>query len=172
MYFAPSREATNIVKINPNLRFRTVPIPQLAKNSPQDPDVTYASYWAMAVSGRSKKSDASWRFLEFMATDESLKKINENIGKSETFGRVFPRPSLNTTIREDSLLGSLVTLAPSAGTSLLADKTNDGETGLNSKVHKAYKVVIDRGKGVGSGNIEDLAKNLRLILSEFGIPVN
>ena len=45
MYFGPSWRAFEIRQQNPNLKFRTVPVPQLPKASATEADVTYATYW-------------------------------------------------------------------------------------------------------------------------------
>lgn len=172
MYFGPSREASNIVRQNNQLRFRTVNLPQLAKNTPQDPDFSIATYWAQGVFVKSKKTKAAWQFLKFISTEDALKKINANIKKSETFASSYPRPSMNEEMREDVLLGSVIRLAGSASSSPLSGKTFDGETGLNTKLSKLYAGLLEDWKGRGNpGLLVKLNKDLTQVLSEFGILV-
>ena len=75
MYIAPSWRAFEIYDQNPNLKFRTVPLPQLPKDNPAQTDVTYATYWAEGVSARSSKKAAAWGFLKFLSTQDSLQKL-------------------------------------------------------------------------------------------------
>ena len=74
MYFGPSWRAHEIRLQNPNLRFRTVSVPQLPKTEANEADVTYASYWAEGVWTRSKNKTEAWKFLKFLSQRDNLSK--------------------------------------------------------------------------------------------------
>lgn len=169
MYFGPSRKAADIVKANPSLRFRTVRLPQLRKNLPTDPDFSYATYWVHAVSQKSNKQKIAWEFLRFLSTPESLQKLNENISKAEAFGRIYPRPEMNLSLREHPIFGSVILLAHQARSWYLADKTFDGEKGINSRVNGLYAGVIP--KNIDERVLAALANDLARVLSSYGVSV-
>lgn len=172
MLFAPSRVATEILRINPNLRFRTVPLPQLPKNAPTDPDFSYATYWVQGVKEKSRSKEAAWKFLEFLASEESLESLYANIKSKESFGKVSPRPNMNLTLREDPILGSVVLLAPDSRSWYLADKTNDGPTGINTRINSLYAGVIDAWPPQGDIRaLGAMAEELIQVLSSFGVPM-
>jgi multiple sugar transport system substrate-binding protein len=75
MYIGPSWRSFEIAVQNPNLKFKTVPVPQLPKNSADEADITYATYWAEGVWARSSKKTVAWDFLKFLSTKESLQKL-------------------------------------------------------------------------------------------------
>ncbi len=165
MYFGPSRRVSEIIKINPNLKFKTVRLPQVRKNLPTDPDFSYATYWVHSVSKKSKNKELAWRFLKFLSDPESLKKINENIKDREGFYRLYPRPDMNLIFREDFVLGSVASLADSTKSWYLADATFDGRQGINSQLKSAFEEVIL--KGIDSKNLANLATNIKSILSSY-----
>lgn len=164
MYFGPSRRASEIIKTNPNLKFRTVRLPQLPKNNPTDPDYSYATYWFQGVSEKSKVKEGSWTFLKFLAREDSLAKLNEGIKRAETFGRVYPRPGMNVDFAQDQVFGSVVSLAFDARTWYLAGNTFDGPNGINTQVNGAFEKVIK-----GDGQLETLPQELGQILGKFGV---
>jgi len=168
MFFGPSRVAKDIAKENPNLKFRTVLLPQLPKNSPSDPDFSYATFWSQAVWVRSRNKDVAWDFLKFLVQRESLEKINKNIKDSEGFARAYPRPEMNIQFKDDSILGSVVSLALAAKHWYVADKTNDGKTGLNSQLSSAFGEVIE--VGASRESLNKLTSDVQTILSKYSIP--
>ncbi len=171
MYFGPTRRASEIIKSNPNLKFRTTKLPQLAKNKPDDPNYSYATYWVHGVSEKSKIKEGAWIFLKFLSREDSLKEINENIAKFETFKRVYPRPKMNTEMVQDPILGSIINLAYDAKSFYLADDTYDGSSGINTLVNNLYKEVIDNWSSGGERNLDTYSQDLSEILSKFGIRV-
>ena len=143
MYFAPVRSVADIKKENPNVRFRTVPLPQLPKELPTDPDVSYATYWAQSVWKRSRNTQTAWSFLKFLSTSENLQKLNSNRRNLNIQEKAYPKMELAPLQRDDEILGSLIFLAPSARSWYLAYNTYDGPTGINSQINSAYESVIN-----------------------------
>lgn len=149
MYFGPSWRAFAIKTLNPNLAFRVVPVPQLPKSNPQDPDITWASYWAEGVWSKSKYQKESWEFLKFLASKESLQKLYQAAVSSRLFGQPYPLPEMASLLEEDPVVGAYIKQAPQARSWYLASRTFDGQTGINSRI-SAY--FADAVNGIVSAN--------------------
>jgi multiple sugar transport system substrate-binding protein len=156
MYFAPSWRVFEIKQQNPDLKFRAVPLPQLPKSNPNDPDVSYASYWAEGVwSGSSSKNKAAaWDFLKFLSTDDSLQKLYKNASAVRLFGEPYPKVSMASTISTDTYIGPLISQAPYAKSWYLDSMTWDGPTGINSLMSKYFEDAIN---AVNSGTTANAA---------------
>ncbi|GAI84931.1 unnamed protein product, partial [marine sediment metagenome] len=63
MIFAPSWRAHEISQINPQLEFKTTPVPQLPGTQ-----IGWATYWAEGVSSKSKNIQAAWEFLTYLSS--------------------------------------------------------------------------------------------------------
>ncbi len=171
MYIGPSRRAKEIFKENPTLAFKTELLPQLPKGNPSDPNYSYATYWVHGVWERSKNKEAAWKFLKFLAERENLEKLNQNIKNVEGFSRVYPRPEMNIVFRDDTILGSVASLALDAKSWYLADNTFDGATGVNSQLKMAFEEVLGKwpqGKGT---KMKELGQGVSSVLSQYGIPL-
>src|SRR6185369_9677817 len=138
MIIAPASAAFDIIQMSPTLHFKTYPLPQLPKENPTDPDMSYATYWTESVWGKSASKDLAWEFLKFASSGETLQKMNQNLKSNSKPQRAYPIPSLNQQFTNDPILASVVQLAPVAKSWYLADKTNDGKTGLNTQLSTAY----------------------------------
>lgn len=168
MYLGPTRRAYEINQANPNLKFRTVKLPQLPKDSPLEPDVSYATYWAQGVWDKSASKDAAWKFLKFLSTSESLEKLNFERKEQKAFAVPPPRKDMSTAYRNDPVLGSVLSLAPSAKSWFLADGTHDGETGINSQVAGLYRQVVGPEVDIEKA-LEQIAPEMQKVLSGFGV---
>lgn len=164
MVFAPSDAAFTIVQQAPSLRFKTYKVPQLEKETPSDPDFTYATYWSEGVWERSASKEEAWKFLKYMSSAETLQKINQNLKNANKGERAYPIPSLNQQFLNHPILGSIVSLAQSAKSWYLADKTNDGATGLNTQLKNAYAQVF-------TGDPKTAQSEVTKILNQYGIPL-
>jgi hypothetical protein len=138
MIFAPAKAAYGIIQESPSIRFKTYPLPQLEKETPSEPDVSYATYWAQSVWARSTNSDVAWDFLKYMSDPVSLQKVNLSLKAKNRIERAYPRPVMNQEYTNHPILGSVVALAASSKSWYLADKTNDGATGINTLLKAAY----------------------------------
>lgn len=171
MYFGPSWRAFEIRQQNPNLKFKTVPLPQLPKANPKEPDVAYASYWVEGVWARSKNKDAAWEFLKFLSSKESLEKMYQNAAKLRLFGEPYPRSDMASLLTSDLILGALVLQAPNAQSWYLASRTFDGPTGINSQINKYFEDAVN---SVNSGilatkALEVVAEGVKQVLSQYGL---
>lgn len=169
MYLAPGKNIDVIKNINPSLKFKTIPLPQVAKALPDQPDVSYATYWVQSVDAKSKKRNAAWEFLKFLTEKDSLLKLHE---EQETFVGIYPRVDMLDLQLDDPFYGSIVELAPAAKTWYLQSNTNDGETGINTQVGSVYKVAIEglNSRTTMKKTIELLVPEIDQVLRYFTIP--
>lgn len=164
MYFGPTWRASEIVKTNPSLRFRTLPLPQLPKASPEDPDYSYATYWVQGVWGKSSKKEVAWDFLKFLTTKESLEKLNINLKNVGLFPRPYPRRDMSVLQLEDPIVGSVIVLAPKAKSWYLAGDTQDGPTGINTQFNTVFAAAIQE-----PSKRKDLSSEVAKLLSQYGL---
>jgi len=147
MFFAPGRVAAEIKEINPNLKFKTVVVPQVRRDDPNEPEVAYSTYWIQSVWKNSADKDLAWNFLKFLSSEENLTKMSDISKVLGVQPLIYPRISMRDKIINDRIFGSIVAQAPFASSWYLADKTNDGESGINSTVNAAYKKTVDLVSG-------------------------
>lgn len=170
MYFGPSWRAFEIKQLNPNLRFKVIPVPQLPKNQPTEADITWASYWAEGVSSRSTNQKAAWEFLKFLSQKESLQKMYEQASKTRLFGEIYPRRDMASLVEPDPIAGTYVKQAPSARSWYLASRTFDGPTGINTRLGAYFADAIN---GIVNGNkqasdvLPTVASGVAQVLSEY-----
>ena len=168
MYFGPSRKAFDIARMNSGLRFKTVPIPQLPKNFPKDPDVTYATYWVQGVWNKSANREEAWKFLRFLSERTSLEKLNSEKKIVKNFELASPRMDMARMYLQGPILSSVVSQASNARSWYLDDETFDGETGINSKVAVLYEGVLN-SKDKPKNTLEEMTPDLARLLSQYGI---
>lgn len=164
MYFGPSYRANEIVQMNPNLKFKTVKLPQLVKNNPTDPDYSYATYWVQGVWERSANKDIAWDFLKFLTTRESLEKLNTN----RSFAKIYPRIDMAALQINHPIFGSIVALAPQAKSWYLAGNTHDGKNGINTQIAELFKTVLDRPE---ASSVNTLSSGVVQTLAKYGVVV-
>ncbi len=174
MMVAPSWRAHDIIAVNPTLKFRVLPVPQLPKNTPDEPDITYATYWVDSVSSKSKVQPAAWEFLKFLSSKESYQKLYDNAVKLRTFGEPYPRVDMRDSITRDPKVGGFISLAGNARSWYLYGRTFDGETGINSRIGKYFEDAIgavNRGNGgVSSKNaLLTASSGVLQVLVDYGL---
>jgi ABC-type glycerol-3-phosphate transport system substrate-binding protein len=112
MLLAPARAVNEIKKLNANLHFRSVPLPQVRRDNPEEPDVAYATYWAQGVWSKSPNKELAWDFLRFLSKKESLEEIYKNSTAAGLVGMAYPRIDMRDELISDPIMGSIVALAP------------------------------------------------------------
>jgi multiple sugar transport system substrate-binding protein len=170
MMFGPSWRAFEIKEQNPDLNFKTYPLPQLPKDRPGQPDVSYATYWVEGVWSRSENKQAAWDFLKFISTKESLQKLYQNESKTRLFGEPYPRRDLSEFLIDHPLVGAVIKQAPDAQSWYLQSRTFDGPTGINSLITKYYEDAVN---SVNSGirvdkALETVASGVAQVLAQYG----
>ncbi|MCL4390254.1 MAG: extracellular solute-binding protein [Patescibacteria group bacterium] len=144
MYFGPSWRFFDFKQINPNLNFKVIPVPQLTGGA----KVNLASYWAAAVSAKSPQAKTAWDFVKFAASQDELTKLYAAESKLREFGEPYPLVAMATMLSADPNAGPFVLAGPTAKSSYLVSATNDGDTGINSRIGKYY---VDAINGVLKG---------------------
>lgn len=170
MFFGSYRYAKKVNEINPNLSFRVVPVPQLPKNSPDNPDITFASYWASGVWSKSSGRNEAWKFLQYLSQKNTLEKLNSL--RTPIASVPYPRKDMANIQETESVTGAFVRQARFAQSSYLVSGTFDGSTGINSKMSVIWKTLLDQVIG-GTGSTEDLlpqiAQSVQQVLDSYKI---
>lgn len=167
MIFASSRDALKVKELNPALRFKIASFPQLAGNPP----VNWASYWVEGVSSKSQNKEASWKFVQFLTSEEGASLLFTSAQKTRLFGEPYARLDLMDRLREDTYLGPIVSMAQSAHSFPLASGTYDGDSGLDTMMISYLKEALDAvAKGTPPAQVlEAMGKGFSDILSSFGL---
>jgi len=174
MYLAPSWRAFEIEQANPNLKFKTVPAPQLPKDSPNELDITYATYWAQGVWSKSPNKSAAWSFLNYISSTDSLQKLYQNESAIRAFGEPYPRTDMSSLLTNHPVVGSIITQAPGARSWYLASRTFDGATGINTQVSNYFKDAINAvvaGDKTATEALTTVAQGVSQVLAQYGISV-
>lgn len=150
-YLAPSWRVFNIEELNPNFSFEITTVPQLPtlqniSDSSTNPtanltNIHWATYWAEAVNSQSKYQDEAWKFLEFLASKESLEKMYTAASQVRSFGEIYPRISMADKINTNPKLKPFLESANFAQSGYLSSRTFDD--GLNSEFSKYFGDAIN-----------------------------
>jgi len=174
MYIGPSWRYFEIKQANPGLKFKTAPIPQLPKDNPSLPDITYATYWAQGVWAKSPNKTAAWDFLAFLSTQDSLQKMYQNATAVRGLGEAYPRSDMAQLLTDHPILGPLVFQAPGAQSWYIASRTFDGPTGINSQLSNyfgdAVNAVAD-GKESVLQALSTCAQGVAQVLAQYRLMV-
>ena len=173
IYFGPSWRVFDLLAINPQLKFKTAPIPQL----PLDPalgekPITWASYWAEAVNVKSAHASEAWDFISWLSAKESLQKFYQQaVASGRPFGEPYGRMDMATLLQADPYAGAYISQAPNAKSWYLASYTWDGPTGINSRLSQYFTDAINgvnQGKPVTEA-IKTLSGGINQVLSQYGL---
>lgn len=170
MYIGPSWRSFDISQANPKLKFKAVPIPQLPKDSPNQSDITYATYWAQGVWAKSGQKAVAWDFLKFLTSQSSMQKLYENESKTRTFGEPYPRSDMSNLLTSHPILGPLISQAPGARSWYLASRTFDGPTGINTQLANYFGDAINAvasGKSTPAQALQTAASGVQQVLSQY-----
>lgn len=164
MILAPSWRAFDIKQINPNLRFKIAPIPQLPGNT-----VTWGSYWVEGVSSKTKYPDQAWIFLKYLTSKEAVTKLYTEEAKVRLFGEPYARIDLGSSLESDPYAGAFIKQAKTAKSFPLSSRTFDN--GLNDKL---IKYMEDAVNGLGQGSaptavLQTMAAGFKQVLSTYGL---
>lgn len=170
MYFGPSWRAFEIAQQNPNLKFKTVPVPQVAKDNPNQPDITYAGYWVQGVAARSTNKAASWNFLKFLSTQDSLQKLFTSASAQRSFGEPYSRIDMANLLSTHPILGSIIAQAPGAQSWYLYSRTFDGPTGINSQMINYFGDAVNAmvaGNVSATQVLQTAATGVQQVLTQY-----
>jgi ABC-type glycerol-3-phosphate transport system substrate-binding protein len=171
MYFGPTWRAFEFIRESPELRFRTVLLPQLPKDRPNDPNVAYANYWVEGVWSKSKNKEVAWDFVKYLSSKESLIKFFESASRVRSFGEPYPRVDMADLLIDHPTIGSVIQLAPEAKSWYLVSRTFDGETGINSQINKYFEDAINavNENSNPENEVKTLVSGVQQILAQYGI---
>ncbi|MBI3290054.1 extracellular solute-binding protein [Candidatus Microgenomates bacterium] len=170
MYFGPSWRVFDIKKQNPNLNFRIVPVPQLPKATETEKDINWASYWAEGVWARSVNSKQAFEFLKYLTEKENLQKLYTNEAATRVFGEPYSRADMASLVTSDSFAGAYVRQAPNMQSWYLASNTNDGPTGINSRISKYFEDAVNKVLVEGDdpeSALETVEQGVNQVLSSY-----
>lgn len=171
IYFGPSWRAREFRLANPNLKFKVVPMPQLPKSVVTQPNVNIANYWAEGVWDKSKAQEEAWKFLKYMSTQEVLKTRYQFMNVAGLSGEAFPRQDMASLLIDDPYLGAYVRQANSYKSWFMVSETNDGQTGLNTRLSEVYaRAVADIYENKNPQEaLAPVSTNVSQIFSDYGI---
>jgi multiple sugar transport system substrate-binding protein len=164
MILAPSWRAFDIKEINPAIRFKIAPVPQLPGNT-----VTWASYWVEGVSAKSNYQEQAWKFLKFLTSKESATQLFTEESKVRLFGEPYARMDMASTLTSHPLAGAYIQQAKDAKSFPLASRTFDN--GINDKMIVYLKDTVNAISG-GSSPAEELIRlsnGFQQILTTYGL---
>lgn len=170
MYIGPSWRAFDIQTQNPNLKFKTVPIPQLPKDNPSQADVTYATYWAQGVWSGSSSKAAAWDFLKFLSTQDSLTQLYQSESKVRSFGQPYPRIDMASLLSDHPIAGPIISQASGAVSWYLDSRTFDGPTGINTLMANYFGDAVNavaNGTQTPTKALEAVALGVQQVLAQY-----
>ncbi len=167
MYFGPSWRYFDIMALNPELKVKLIPVPQLPGSDP----VNFATYWAEGVSAKSKHPKAAFDFLKYLSSKDVLTKLYAAQTTIRGFGEPYSRVDMASLLADDPRAGVVISAAPAAQSWYLASFTNDGDTGINSRVSQYYLDAINATKRGGGyqAALETVKSGLDQVLPNYGI---
>ncbi len=131
MYFGYSWDILTIRGLNPNLKFRVVPVPHLPQRN-----MTIANYWIEGISKKTKHPEAAYAFLTYLSQKETLEKLYTLQAKQpgRGFGELYPRKDMAKKLEDNQLLYPFVAQAKEAQSTPFTAYTYDG--GMNQKLNE------------------------------------
>jgi len=168
MLLAPSWRAFDIIdmakQVNPNLKFKIAPIPQLPGNT-----VTWASYWVEGLSEKSIYKKEAAEFLKFITSRESMIKLYAEESKVRLFGEPYARTDMASLLTEDPYAGPYIIQAKDARSFPLASRTFDN--GINDRMMKYIENAVN---AINTGSspqqeLETVASGFSQVLSSYGL---
>lgn len=164
MYFGYSWDILEIKKINPNLEFKVIPVPQLP-----DTQINWASFWVEGVSQKSENSKQAWEFLSYLSSKEVLQKIYQAESQTRLFGEIYPRADMANLLSDNPLLIPFVNQVVQAKTWYLCSRTFDN--GINDRMIKYFEDAVNAvNSGKSSTDVLDTtAQGVSQLLSQYGL---
>lgn len=164
MYFGPSWRVFEIKALNPKLKFKVVPVPQVPPDT-----VNWATFWVEGVSKKSPLQTEAWEFLKYLSTKEVMQKLYQTEVQS---GRLFGEPSSRTDMADElkdaPYVATFIEQAPTAQGWYLSSNTFDN--GINDEIIKYYEDAIN---AVNQGRdptdvLETVKMGIDQVLAKYG----
>lgn len=167
MIFAPSWRALDIQTLNPSLKWKIYPVPQL----PESPVVNWANFWVEGVPKNSTHQTEAWTFVKFLASSQAQQLMFNAASAQRGFGQLPANKALAETVASNPIVGPFAIEANTAKTFYTTSFTMDGVTGINSRLN------VYLGDAVNSLNLSPdpsrvvptLQSGFNQVLSQYGI---
>ncbi|OGM19397.1 hypothetical protein A2685_01935 [Candidatus Woesebacteria bacterium RIFCSPHIGHO2_01_FULL_37_10] len=88
-----------------------------------------------------------------------------------TFEAASPRIDMANLYTKHLILSSLITMAMNSKSWYLADNTNDGDDGINSRIETIYKTIVD-DEAFSEGALKEISPQISDLLRSFGVSTN
>ncbi|MCJ7827733.1 extracellular solute-binding protein, partial [Patescibacteria group bacterium] len=173
MYFGFSWDVFEIQHLNPDLKFKIVPVPQIKPrlDAPERLPVAWASYWVEGVSVRSDVQAETWSLLEYLSTPEVMRQLYENQIKigGRAFGEPYSRREMAKELAPDPLVSPFLAQAEIAQSWYLCSRTFDN--GLNEGVIDYFEDVVNEVNEGGDveEELETASEGIEVVLNRYGI---
>jgi len=165
MYFGFSWDILQIQKLNPNLKFKIYPVPNLYGKK-----TTVASYWVNGVSAKSAHQKEAMEFMQYLSQKSTAQLFYTTTAKVRAFGEPYARKDLQKSLQENQLIYPFVSQLDDASSSYFASDTQDGDTGINSEMNTYLQAAIASMPNGGSADsaVQDLNNGVAQVLQEYG----
>lgn len=170
MAFSPAWRIPEIVRTNPQLKFRVAPVPQLpdAGQAGLLPAVSWASYWVEGIAAASPNQEEAWKFLKFATEPEQLLRLSAE--RTNILGGTlpFPRPDLAQSATSDQMQLAFTQQALFLDSFPMAYGTKDNE--LNDAVIAVFDDAVRAvHRGVSPAiTLETIRQKVPDILFQYG----
>lgn len=164
MYFGYSWRVFDIKNLNPSLKFKILPVPQLP-----GVNINWASYWVEGVSKKSPYQTQAWEFLKYLSSKETMEKLYQIQSKVRLFGEPYSRVDMAHLLRNEPYVGTFINQAQTAKSWYLCSRTFDN--GINDKIIKYYENAVNavnKGNSVKS-ELSTVANGIAQILGQYGV---
>lgn len=165
-YFAPSWRAHEIRQLNPNLKFKTTPVPQLSNRSV----VGWASFWGQAVSIKSKHILEAWKFVKYLTSKEAEQLAYSTASSVRLFGEPYSRTDLSASISNDPIVGAFVNQGPYY--KFWYSATNTYDAGINQETNKYFEDAVNSTLAGADpmGALQTVAQGITQISTKYSRP--
>ncbi|OGE18975.1 hypothetical protein A3A14_01365 [Candidatus Daviesbacteria bacterium RIFCSPLOWO2_01_FULL_43_38] len=153
-YFATAAKAASLKVENPNLNFKTAPVPQLPGGK-----ISYGGFWAIAVSARSQNQKKAWEFVKYLSTPEVIQ------ARSTTLP--YPRQDMAGLQVGDPILGAYISQAAYFKGWYLNSDARDA--GINDEMVKLYEGALNSvlQGGDSRGALQAIQPGIGQILDKY-----
>jgi len=180
-YFGPSWRVFNIEDMKiPTLKYGITTVPQLptlkdvpldqANNEANLTNIHWSTYWVEGVNQNGKYQKEAWKFLQFLATKESLQKMYTAASQIRAFGEIYPRKSMIESMKANALTQPFVKAADVSTNWYLSSRTFD--EGLNDEMAKYFGDAINGMvlKNMGSDEVmTSLQNGIQQLKQKYGL---
>lgn len=165
MIIVPSWEILVIKKINPDIKLKVIPVPQLPEGKP----ISLANYWVEGVSRVSKNQIEGWKFLKFLIEKDNLTTLYKQQANLRLFGEPYSRVDLASTLSDNQYIGAVIKQANYYTSLPLISRTYDN--GLNDKIIQYLENAINatiNGLSYESA-LQTAQEGINQVYKEYGI---